>query len=92
MTEHAQAAPSSADRIVNCTGSLALEARYPEDEESEHAREGTAAHWALAEVLNSRAVAEGQVTPAGFVLTRDMVEAAESVLRFVLAVIAQHGE
>lgn len=91
-TEHAQAAPSSADRIVNCTGSLQLEARYPEDEESEQAREGTAAHWALAEVLSSRAVAEGQIAPNGVVLTREMVEAAESVLRYVLACIAAHGE
>lgn len=92
MSEHAQAAPSSADRIVHCTGSLALEARYPEDKDSEAAREGTAAHWALAEVLQSRAVAAGQVTPDGFVLTQQMVEAAESVLRFVLACIAKHGQ
>lgn len=91
MIEHAPAAPSSGPRWVVCPGSIRLEALYPEDEATEQAREGTAAHWAVAEVLNGRAVAEGQVTDAGFVLTAEMVEAAEDVLRWVHRMIAQHG-
>jgi hypothetical protein len=92
MTGHASLAPSSAARWVACPGSVKLEALYPEDTESEKAREGTAAHWALAEVLNGRAVAEGQVTDAGFVLTDEQVEAVESLLRRVHAISAHHGE
>lgn len=89
---HAPIAPSSGARIVACPGSVKLEALYPEDTESEQAREGTAAHWALAEVLNGRAVAVGQVTDAGFILTQQMIEGAEDVLRTVHALCAEYGE
>lgn len=91
MTEHATRQPSSADRLMQCTGSAELEALYPDDG-SEYALEGTAAHWALAEVLNGRAVAEGQVTDAGFVLTAEMVQAAESTLRWVQQVCTELNE
>lgn len=89
---HAPLAPSSGARIVACAGSVNLEALYPEDTETEQAREGTAAHWALAEVLNSRAIAAGQVSDAGFVLTQQMIEGAEDVLRRVHALCAEYGE
>ena len=68
--------PSGAGQWIVCHGAPKLEAIYPEDRDSEAAREGTAAHWARAEVLNGRAVAVGQVTDDGFVLTEAMVEAA----------------
>jgi hypothetical protein len=89
--EHAPAQPSSLARTVQCPGHIKLEALYPETEDSDEAREGTAAHWALREVLEGRPVAEGQVTDAGFVLTREMVEAAEDVLRWIHSRIAAHG-
>lgn len=92
MTAHAILQPSSAGRWVACPGSVKLEALYPEDTESEASREGTAAHWALAEVLNGRAVAEGQLTDAGFVLTDVQVDAATSLLRHVHALVARYGE
>jgi hypothetical protein len=92
MTGHARLSPSGAARWVACPGSVTLEAAYPDDTSSELALEGTAAHWALAEVLEGRAVAEGQVTDTGFVLTREMVEAAESVLRLVHTMILQYDE
>src|SRR5690606_21625670 len=92
MAAHAILQPSSAARWVACTGSVKLEALYPEDTESEKAREGTAAHWALAEVLNGRAVAEGQLTDDDFMLTREICEASESLLRHVQALCAEHGE
>lgn len=90
-TQHAIAQPSSLARTLQCHGHIKLEALYPEDETSQEAREGTAAHWALADVLNGRPVAEGQITDTGFVLTREMVEASETVLRWVHTCIAQHG-
>jgi len=90
--EHAPIAPSSGARIVACSGSAGLEARYPEDTESEQAREGTAAHWGLAEVLNGRAIAVGQVTDAGFVLTQQMIEGAEDVLRRIHVLCAHYAE
>lgn len=91
MSEHAPIAPSAGARTVACPGSVKLEALYP-DEESDASREGTAAHWALAEVLNGRAIAVGQVTDAGFVLTQEMIEGAEDVLRRVHALCAEYNE
>lgn len=91
MSEHAPIAPSAGARTVACPGSVKLEALYP-DEESDASREGTAAHWALAEVLNGRTIAVGQVTDAGFVLTQEMIEGAEDVLRRVHALCAEYNE
>ena len=92
MTAHAPLQPSSAARWIKCPGSVRLEALYPEDQQSEAAREGTAAHWALTEVCHGRAVAEGQVTPDNHVLTAEMIEGADDVLAWVHARIAEHGE
>lgn len=92
MDEHAPIAPSAGARNVACSGSVKLEALYPEDAESEQSREGTAAHWANAEVLNGRAIAVGQITDAGFVLTQQMIEGAEDVLRKVHQLCEQYGE
>lgn len=90
-TLHSQLAPSSAARWVACPGSVRLEALYPEETSSDHAREGTAAHWALSEMLNGRAVAEGQITSDNFVLTLEMVQAAEDVVRWIHRRIAANG-
>lgn len=49
MTQHAPLAPSAAHQWLICPGSVAMQRRYPEDEESESAREGTAAHYAATE-------------------------------------------
>lgn len=67
-----------------------MEARYPESTDSEEAREGTAAHWALAELLHGRAVAEGQITPQNFVLTAEMVQGAELAVSWVRDVLRKH--
>ena len=75
MSEHAILAPSSAARIVACPGSVKLAAMYPQMETIE-AREGTAAHWAAAEILHGRVVAVGQVADNGVTLNDDMLEAA----------------
>lgn len=92
MTDaHSPLAPSSAARWVVCPGSVKLEVLYPEDPGSEASREGTAAHHALEQVLTGHAVAAGQITPDGHVLTDEMVEGAEDVLRWVHGRIAWHG-
>lgn len=76
MTGHSVIAPSSAARRVQCTASTRAEAAYP-DEEGTAAAEGTAGHWAAAQAVAGRVVAEGQITPQGHVLTAEMVEGAE---------------
>ena len=60
--------------------------------ESEASREGTAAHWALSEVLSGQTVAVGQVPPNHFVLTTQMVDAAEDVKAWVRAQVEKSGE
>lgn len=75
MSAHAPLMPSAAGRWVHCPGSVGMEARYPDDD-SEKAREGTAAHWAASELLNGRAVALGQVAENGVVLDAEMIEGA----------------
>ena len=74
--DHAPLAPSSAARIVACTGSRKLAALYPEPETIE-TREGTASHWAGAELLAGRDVDTGQVAANGVTLTDEMIEGAE---------------
>lgn len=50
MTTHAKLSPSSAHRWMNCAGSMILEKDIP-DSSSEHADEGTAAHFLASECL-----------------------------------------
>lgn len=87
MSEHAVLAPSSAHRWVHCPGSVALVRRYPQPESAE-AAEGTAAHWAMAEMLAGRVVAEGQITDRGAVLTEEMIESAQVCVDDVAKVLA----
>lgn len=94
MSEHAFLAPSSAPLWVVCHGQPTMVAKavthVPDD--SEASREGTAAHWALSEVLSNRTIAVGQITPQHFVLTAEMVEAAEDVQKWIWSLMEKHGE
>lgn len=74
--------PSQLHRVQHCSGSAVMEQHYPE-EQSDDARDGDAAHWAFAEQLNGRVVAEGQITPAGVTLTAEMLEACDVGLDYV---------
>ena len=76
MSSHSPLAPSSAARWVVCPGSVSMEAGFPE-EPSDESRNGDAAHWALAEVLQGRAVDVGTVAPNGVLLTVEHMEAVD---------------
>lgn len=77
VAAHARLAPSAAGRWVRCPGSVILSEAYPETEETQEAQEGTAAHWAATELAAGRMVAEGQISPDGWVLDEDQIEGAE---------------
>jgi hypothetical protein len=90
---HAFLAPSSASRWGpdGCPGSAAMEAAYSEDD-SEAAREGTAAHFAMAAAINGRPVKEGDVDPAtGIAMTAEMIECATIMADDVLATLRAAG-
>lgn len=83
MSAHAPLMPSAAGRWVRCPGSVAMEARYPEDADSAKAMQGTAAHWAAAELLEDRDIVLGQIAPNGIVLDDEMCEAAQLYARHI---------
>ena len=88
---HFIAAPSSAVRRIQCTQSPTLEAMFPEQGDDEAAREGTAAHWAVSEMLSGRLVDSGEVAPNGVVLTDEMMDGADRVYDDVTKALAPHG-
>lgn len=86
--DHARLAPSSANRWVNCPGSVTMEERYPERTESESAREGTAGHWVGSEVLVGRGAESfvGRTAPNGVIITEEMVDAAKVYVEHVYSI------
>ncbi|RZG47021.1 DUF2800 domain-containing protein [Acinetobacter wuhouensis] len=77
MTSHAKLSPSSAHRWMQCAGSMILEKDFP-DSSSEHADEGTAAHFLASECLEQNKDAtdflnqEIAVLPQGAAWARDV--------------------
>lgn len=69
--------PSQAVRWVLCSGSHALEAHYPQDEESPEARQGTAAHYQVTETLHGRIWPVGTLAPNGHPIDEEMVECGQ---------------
>lgn len=88
---HSILPPSSMARIVQCPGSVVMEAAYPETGDRPEAAEGEAAHWAASEMLQGRLVDVGQITPAGIVLDQAMVEGADMIYDDVVATLKPHG-
>jgi hypothetical protein len=82
ISDHARLAPSAAYRWATggCAAAPSIAALYPEKEESDASREGTAAHHALAEMLLKRPVASGDVAPNGVTIDQDMIENALDVV------------
>lgn len=83
IVDHATLAPSSAYIWAaegGCRGSVALQQQYPDPEDSDEAREGTAAHHYVSELLNGRDVLPGSVAPNGVPITAEMVDCAQALL------------
>ena len=83
VNDHSPLAPSSAHIWApenGCRGSVALQQAYPQSEDSPEAREGTAAHWYVAELLNGRDVPVGAIAPNGHPVTAEMVDCAFAIL------------
>jgi hypothetical protein len=106
MEEHARLAPSASSiwGPGRCPGSVQMQEAYPEDKESEDAREGTASHWVASCCLESyQAHPEsphpllpcrsmiGQAAPNGVVITEEMAEAADVYVKDVLGVAQEFG-
>lgn len=93
MTDyHAPLAPSSAHRWGpdGCPASPHVEARYPEDTESEEAREGTAWHWATFEQIlrDNRLPVPGELAPNGYPITVEMLEGAHDLVDDIQGTLA----
>lgn len=91
MSDHFIAAPSSAARRIQCTQSPTLEVQFPEQADDEAAREGTAAHWAVSEMLSSRLVDAGEIAPNGVALTAEMMDGADRMYDDVVKALGPHG-
>lgn len=89
MSAHAVLAPSSAAIRVECSGSRALEAQFPEAEDSQESRDGTAAHWGAKELLHGRMIDTGQIAENGVMLTDEMVDAAEMYAEHVASILPE---
>jgi hypothetical protein len=83
ISEHARLAPSSAHIWApeeGCRGSVVLQEQYPAPDDTQEAREGTAAHFYVTELLQGRDVPLGSVAPNGQPITAEMVDAAQGIL------------
>lgn len=97
---HAILAPSSAPIWGTCAGSVKAQHGRP-NPESPQSREGTAAHWVMAEVLlnftgrqsGPLICAEyvGRAAPNGVVIDDKMAQGAQVIVDDVLKVCQQHG-
>lgn len=86
MTEqHAFLAPSGASiwGPSGCSYYPTMAAKYPREEDTPEAREGTAAHHYLSETLNGRPCAVGDLAPNGHPVTAEMVECAQIMVGWV---------
>jgi hypothetical protein len=84
---HARLAPSSAHiwagngvAGTGCAASVAMRDLYPEPDDTDEAREGTAAHHYVAELLHGRDVAPGSAAPNGVPIDAEMVDCAQGLL------------
>lgn len=91
--------PSSAHRWVKCPASVQMQEAFPETEESEPAREGTAAHYVGEQVLISAQSTSlklcsdfiGQFAPNGVMIDETMCDAANDYVMDVMKVCQAGG-
>lgn len=83
-------APSSAARRLQCPGSARAEAAEPDDE-SPHAREGSAAHWVVEQrVQHGVIVPVGTLAPNGEPVTQEMAEGADLMAGYLVRIQQEH--
>jgi len=90
--KHAVLAPSSSARwgkVGGCTGSVTFSLAFPETEPSEHAAEGTAAHYAAEMLVCGKPIPA--TDPDGTIISEGMIEAANMIANDVLAVADATG-
>lgn len=80
---HAFLAPSSAARWRVCALSAALEAAYPDAEESPESLEGSAAHWVVQRCMEGFPPAVDSQAPNRVAVTLEMLHAAELVIETI---------
>lgn len=90
---HARLAPSGAHQWApddGCRGAVGMQVRYPQDTDSEKAREGVAAHHHVTETLMERAVAVGTEAPNNVPINQEMVDAGLSMILHVNRIRTQY--
>mgnify|MGYP006377551721 FL=1 len=89
MSDHAFLAPSSAGvwGPGGCPASPRMAQAFPEDGETQEAREGEAAHWWMAEAVEGREWPEGSQAPNGVPTTMEMAECAERMVSDIRALL-----
>ncbi|MDE2021066.1 MAG: DUF2800 domain-containing protein, partial [Patescibacteria group bacterium] len=94
MIAHSPLGASSAERWLHCPGSVTLAKKIvlPDAEESEYAKEGTAAHEAAAFCLKHDFDSWEVIGQdfGGIVCTREMAEALQTYISHVRMLMAQH--
>lgn len=76
MSSHSFLPPSGAAAWSRCAQWPSMNERFPQGD-TEESLEGTAAHWAVSEMLSGRIVTEGLTAPNGVIVTGEMVDSAE---------------
>lgn len=75
---HSILAPSGAEQLAGCEGSVMMQAQHPEPGDSVASMEGTAAHWVGSECLLTGIMPTvGTLAPNGVMVDQTMVEGAQ---------------
>lgn len=74
--QHSFLPPSGASAWKQCAAWPAMNALYPKDDTPE-SLEGNAAHWVAWELLAGHRPVEGNIDPAGIVITNEMIQGGE---------------
>lgn len=99
-SNHAIISPSSNYRMVPCPGSVKAQQHFPETEDTEESKNGTASHWVGSKVLQAYKSGSGEIlhtayigrtAPNGVIITDEMAEGAESYIIEVLRVAQRCG-
>lgn len=87
---HSILSPSSAHIWKHCAAYPTMSRKYPW-EESEAAKEGTAAHWVAWEIFFGRPVSIDDLTPNGMAVSQEMLDSAELFIGMLLSIAPQES-